>query len=340
MTKKVLLVGDPHLKIGAFKEAGGFVDKLFKIIQDGQYDQVIILGDLFDTFAVIRSEILALWASFLSKASQHSEIVLIVGNHDMAGESGGAHALEPFKSFKNVVVVDWPHTTGGMIHYLPFYRDNEAFIKECQALPQGSILFCHQSFNGAQFDNGFYDPHGVDPSAVSHLAAVISGHIHKNQKLGNIWYPGTPFQMNFSDAGENKGVFEIALDNSGYSVLNRLDIDISQYFVIEAPTVLELIDAAKQIIDMNMDLSKSHLKMIATGGPSEIDQFWKNESVKELKSKAKRVVDALVSVKPEAILPGASAKSKRERLHDFIKSRKWRTSADKLIDAAEGLLTK
>jgi DNA repair exonuclease SbcCD nuclease subunit len=340
MTRKVLLVGDPHLKIGALKEAGSFVDKLLTIIQDGQYSQVVILGDLFDTFAVIRSEILALWASFLSKASQHSEIVLIVGNHDMAGESGGAHALEPFKSFKNVVVVDWPHTTGDMIHYLPFYRDNEAFIKECQALPQGSILFCHQSFNGAQFDNGFYDPHGVDPGAVSHLSAVISGHIHKNQKIANIWYPGTPYQMNFSDAGENKGVFEIELNNGGYNVLRQLEINTSYFFVLEAPTVAELLDLARQTDQLDVDFSKCHFKMTATGGPSEIESFWKDQSVKSLKAKAKRVVDALVSVKSDAVLPGASAKSKRERLHEFIKSRKWRTSADKLIDAAEGLLTK
>lgn len=339
MTKKVLLVGDPHLKIGTIKEAGGFLDGLFEIVESGQYNQVVILGDLFDTFAVIRSEILALWANFLSKASNHSEIVLIVGNHDMAGETGGAHALEPFKSFKNVAVVDKPHTLGGMTHYVPFYRSNEEFVSVCKNLPAGSVLFCHQSFNGAQFDNGFYDPHGVDPSAVSHLSAVISGHIHKNQKIGNIWYPGTPYQMNFSDAGENKGVFEIELDGSRYNIVKQLEIRLPQFFIVETPTVAELIQAVDQVVQSEVDLSMMNLKLVASGGPAEIEQFWKNDSVRLLKSKAKRVVDALVSSKAEVILPGSSAKSRRERLHEFIKSRKWRTASDKLIDVAESILS-
>lgn len=338
MTRKVLLVGDPHLKIGALKEAGSFLDKLLAIVQDGHYSKVVVLGDLFDTFAVIRSEIMSLWASFLSSASAHSEIVLIVGNHDMAGENGGAHALEPFKSFKNVTVVDGPHVLEPSVYCAPFYRNNEEFINFCKNLPDGSILFCHQSFNGAQFENGFYDPHGVDPSAVSHLSAVISGHIHKNQELGNIWYPGTPFQMNFSDAGENKGVFEISLDGSGYNVLNKLDIGMPQFFVMEAHGVAELITAVDEIVAMNIDLSSASIKLIATGNASEIEQFWKNDSIKKLKSSAKRVVDALVSNRQNVVLPGASAKSKREKLHEFIKSKQWRTSVDKLIDAAENIL--
>lgn len=339
MTRKVLIVGDPHLKIGTIKEAGSFLDGLLAIVQDGHYDQVVILGDLFDTFAVIRSEVLALWARFLSAASSKSEIVILVGNHDMAGENGGAHALEPFKSFDNVTVVDEICNNGGSAYYVPFYRSNEEFVNVCKSLPHGSVLFCHQSFNGAQFDNGFYDPHGVDPISVAHLSAVISGHIHKNQKIGNIWYPGTPYQMNFSDAGENKGVFEIELTNSGYNILKQLEIKLPQYFILEAPTVSELKQAVSQIVQSEVDLSAMNLKLMANGGPAEIEQFWKDDSVKALKSRAKRVVDALVSTRAEVILPGASAKSRRERLHEFIKSRKWRTSSDKLIDIAEGILT-
>jgi DNA repair exonuclease SbcCD nuclease subunit len=339
MTRKVLIVGDPHLKIGSLKESEAFLERLLFMVKSNSYEKVIFLGDLFDTFAVIRSEIMALWSRFLSQSSQHSEIILIVGNHDMAGESGGAHALEPFKIYKNVVVIDKPHTLGGMVHFLPFYRNNEEFVKECQSLPQGSILFCHQSFNGAQFENGFYDPHGVDPTAVSHLAEVISGHIHRQQKIGNIWYPGTPFQMNFSDAGERKGVFEISLDTSRYNILGQVSLDLPEYFVIDVPTISKLKEMVDHILELPVHHSQMNIKLISSGGPAEIADFWKQDSVKALKSKAKRVVDALVQVKSQAFIESNSSKSKRERLHDFIQSRKWRSPASKLIDAAESILT-
>lgn len=338
MLKKILVVGDPHLKISAIKDAEIFVNKLANVVQNNKFDEVVILGDLFDTFAVIRSEIMSIWSNFLKEAAQHSKIILIVGNHDMAGESGGSHALEPFKNFINVQVIDKPFFDG-IAYYLPFYRDNNKFIEECKVIPSNSVLFCHQSFNGAQFENGFYDPTGVQPEAVLHLAGVISGHIHKNQKLNNIWYPGTPYQMSFSDAQEIKYIYELELTSSGYNVAKQIDINTSYFFVLEADSVQELTDMVKQVDGLSLDFANSSFKVKAGGGPAEIESFWKNDSVKSLRSKSKRIVDALSSTKSEIFIQGSSAKNKREKLHEFIKSRKWRTSPEKLIDLAESLIT-
>lgn len=329
-----LLVGDPHIRINALKEAEEFLDRLLVTIKSGKYEQVIILGDLFDTFAVIRTEVMSLWARFLSEVGAYAKVKVLVGNHDMAGENGGAHSLEPFKYFNNVQVIDEPYFEGSHA-YFPFYRDNRAFEEACKALPAGTILFAHQSFNGAQFDNGFYDPHGADPACVAHLYGVISGHIHRQQKIANIWYPGTAYQMSFSDAGETKGLFEINLEKDSYNLLNCLDMSMPKYFIVQTESTDHLTGKVKEILALDVDLSRTNFKLIATGGPGEISGFWKDDSVKLLKSKAKRVVDALVSVKAEVVIPGSTAKTKREKLYDFIRSRKWRTDHDKLIASAE-----
>ena len=338
MVKKILVVGDPHLKINAVKEAENFINKLLAVIQQDRFQEIVILGDLFDTFAVIRSEIMALWSNFFKESASISKITLIVGNHDMAGENGGPHSLEPFKNFMNIQVIDKP-VFDGVAYYLPFYRDNNKFIEECRGIPHNSILFCHQSFNGAQFENGFYDPNGVQPEAVSHLSGVISGHIHKNQKLNNIWYPGTPYQMSFSDSGEIKGIYEIELTVSGYNVIRQIDINTAYFFVLEANSISELIEIVDQAVKLDLDFPNSSFKMKASGDLAEIESFWKNESVKSLKSKSKRVVDALLSTKSEIFIQGTSSKNKREKLHEFIKSRKWRTPPEKLINLAEVLIT-
>lgn len=333
---KTLLVGDPHGKISNVKDFEQFLAQLLIIVGSGKYKKVIVLGDLFDSFAVIRSEIMAFWSQFLISSGRYSEVILIVGNHDMAGESGGAHSLEPFKSFPNVKVVDTLTEIDG-VYYMPFVRDNAAFEISIRSIPAGALLICHQSFNGAQFDNGFYDPHGADPSCVSQLAGVISGHVHKQQKVANIWYPGTPYQMTFSDAGETKGVFEVTLGSDGYNVIKQHVLNLPTFIVVEG-SLTSLVEWAAKAIELQ-DISQTKVKFISTGSPQEIVEFWKNPIIRELRSKTARVVDSLTTVRSEKALPGSQGKSQREKLNDFIKSKQWRTNADRLIAAAEECLT-
>jgi DNA repair exonuclease SbcCD nuclease subunit len=214
---KFLWVGDPHGKMSIYQEFSGFLSDLQALIEERGIEKVIIAGDLFDTFAVVRSEILALWSQFFQQVSKKTHIIALVGNHDMAGANGGVSPMEPFKAYQNVTIVDHPIQLGMNpdLHGAPFMRSNAEFEAYCRSLKPGSILICHQSFNGATFENGFYDPHGADTEAVKHLASVVSGHVHKRQEFQNIFYPGTPFQHTFGDAGENKAVFEISLGSHG-----------------------------------------------------------------------------------------------------------------------------
>jgi DNA repair exonuclease SbcCD nuclease subunit len=217
--ESVLAVGDPHLKVGRIDDGREFLQKLVTEVNEGGYTKVIILGDLFDTFAIIRSEILALWLealTMISAAVGREGLVLLVGNHDYAGLRGGSHSLEVFKHLAQVVDAQcWLPVGGAQVQFLPFMRDTAEFEAACRSMPAGSVLFCHQSFNGARFENGFYDPHGANPDCVAHLAKVVSGHIHTCQAVGeNIWYPGTPFQQGFGEAGQRKAVFHMAVGRS------------------------------------------------------------------------------------------------------------------------------
>ena len=86
---KSMVIGDPHFKVSNLSDCESCVDQLINAIEVEKPEQVIILGDLFNDFAVVRSEVLKLWTSFFQRASNLTKVICLVGNHDMAGADGG-----------------------------------------------------------------------------------------------------------------------------------------------------------------------------------------------------------------------------------------------------------
>lgn len=321
---KTLVVGDPHLQHSKLDDAGKFLDLLRELSSD--HDQLLLLGDLFHTFAIIRSEVLSLWNSFFCEMAP-KKIISLVGNHDYASQAGGNHALEVFKD--KILVVDQLQNIDG-VYFLPFIRDRDEFVSRCRSIPSRAILVCHQSFMGVHFAGGFSDPEGIDPECVAHLTAVISGHIHNAQSFKNIWYPGTPFQHSFGEAGEEKRVYTIDLSASCYSIIRDHDLDLPKFEVIEAKRMSDLV-----LPKLNPNTS---YKIVAAGSPSEIQGFWNTPEAKDFKAQAKRLVDACVAERGEINLPGMTGSTQRDKLEQFIRSKKWRTAPDRLLISASTLI--
>jgi DNA repair exonuclease SbcCD nuclease subunit len=254
----------------------------------------------------------------------------------MAGADGGTFPMEPFKAIPNVTIVDSPMFIGG-IFYMPFLRDNSEFAAYLSGVPKGHVVFCHQSFNGATFDNGFFDPHGADPKCAEHLGAVICGHIHKKQILGNIYYPGTPFQHSFGEAGQEKSIVMLDLRSKGYSILKEYQLLMPKFYEIKTENLEDLKNKIESIL--KADLSRSNIKVISQASPSEIAQFWQDPIIKEFRAKARRVVDALTSTKPLNKLSLTKGTTRKEQLDEYIKAKEWRTSADRILSRAREYLT-
>lgn len=322
---RTLIVGDPHLDVRRLDDNRVFLDKIIEL--SNTHEATIILGDCFNNFAVIRSEILNQWNYFFNFA-QH-KVICLVGNHDYAGQQGGSHALSPFHApDRDVWVVDdW--TKIGDAYYAPFMRDDKAFEAKCKEIPNGSVLFCHQSFLGARFSSGFEDPNGANAECVKHLSNVISGHIHTNQRIQNVWYPGTPYQNNFGEAGEKKRVFTIDLQPNDYKIVEEHDLGLPEFVVFDA----ESIDK----VSLGEPNPRSFYKVSSKGSPAEIAAFWADPKTKAFREKTRRMVDAVVADRGQVILPGSKVGTKMEKLDEYIKSQKWTTPTDTLCDAARVL---
>ena len=194
-------VGDPHVKKTNIEESYRLIRWIDKEAQK-RNAPVVFAGDQYNDFGVARVEAVQFWSNAFNE--MNSKVIAIVGNHD-ANSDVSLNFMDIHKH--QVLVVDKPIIIDGVL-LLPFFRKNELFIKAMEEAFGATEVFCHQEFNGCQYENGFYSPHGVDPELIpSHIKQITSGHIHKNQEFGKIWYPGTARHLTRSDIGEKKGVF-------------------------------------------------------------------------------------------------------------------------------------
>jgi hypothetical protein len=332
---KWLLVGDPHGRAQDIGELRLLTKFLLSTARAECCTGIRILGDLGHTFSVVHVDVLAEWARFCEEAA-HDETSLefLTGNHDYAGQEGGNDFLKAFDWAATVFRSRDGATKWGSAYYMPFYRDIKKFEEDCLKIPAGSLLYCHQSFNGAKFENGFYDPSGADPKCVAHLSQVVSGHVHTRQSFANIWYPGSPRHLSFSDAGEDKCVFVVEPCDNKLSIVKEIPTPCAKYHTMKAETVADLLAA----IPHHAPETNGHYSMQARGTPSEIAAFWRDETVKKFKAGCRRVVDNMQTSRgTKELLPQVG--NHRERFNAYIAARKWRTPPERLTSSAEKLLS-
>lgn len=211
---KAIYIGDPHVQPSNLEDSSKVLRKALDLQEKEKADMLIIGGDLFHTHAVLRLEVVDFWIKWGSILKQpFKDVYAIVGNHDMPGDKqreGVLSALSVLHSC-GIKVVDKPTANLSYgVGFLPYISDNEKFYESANhlrtLLPRESVLFCHQTFDGATYDNGFYAPGGLDLNRVD-FKSVVSGHIHKAQKFGKVIYPGTPKWDSLSDANEDKGIW-------------------------------------------------------------------------------------------------------------------------------------
>lgn len=205
---KIMLIGDPHVKKDNIEESDRLMAWILEEALITKVDFVMFLGDQYNDFASIRVEVMTFWREWLDKFSVAGITTLAIdGNHDMSTDC----AYSAMKAHQGQVRCTdrGPLNFAANLWMLPFYRNNDDFLNALNEISSKGVnatVFCHQEVDGAVFENGFYAPHGVKIEDIPADITLISGHIHKKQEFGPIWYPGTARYLTRSDAGEAKGI--------------------------------------------------------------------------------------------------------------------------------------
>jgi DNA repair exonuclease SbcCD nuclease subunit len=226
MNRKVLRVGDPHIQVSNLKDSEKLVDFIVQTALDNNINTIEFLGDLFHTHAVKRIEVEHFWMDTFSRLDKHAiHCNVLVGNHDQPGskeKEQQMNALNIFNpgphSLSYRKIISEPTANIQMkTAYIPYCSNHEVFIKAAHELyNQGatSLLVAHQTFTGAQYENGFFSEEGIDPALVPQKQ-IISGHIHTSQQVGKCFYPGTPKWDTMADSNQDKGIWIFTHNDKG-----------------------------------------------------------------------------------------------------------------------------
>ncbi len=247
---KDLFVGDLHIQISNLEESEKLLSFISRTFIENNCRNLVLLGDIFHTHAVIRQEVAYTVLTFLkgfyynAVKADKSRIIIIAGNHDgISPTNASKNALDLILSDYATVVSNKDGLVKDGYVFLPFIHNTDEFIEAAvlnkitatSAGLQDPILVCHQTFDGAAYESGMLCPAGVKSELLPY-SVILSGHIHKRQTIKDkVIYVGTPRAITAAENNEDKFIHLVYKDDSGKLNLNEIttrDI-VKNYYVFE-----------------------------------------------------------------------------------------------------------
>ncbi len=265
---KALLVGDPHVVTPELEDAKALLRLVVATAHEYKVTTIMFMGDLHHNHRLIDVDVLAFWHDQLQALTQEWHTVALVGNHDKTGDASNPnHALIAYRRICNIIERPTPYR--GAFLAVPYMSDPAKFAEAVNQSDEKTIL-CHQTFNGAVYENGFYaagDADAIDPSKFPDRQ-FISGHIHRPQRFGNVTYIGAPRWRSVADANTERGLvvynFEEGQPPAIEAIVNTAthcrplyQVTIVEDDVVETPHYVE---GARYIVDIfgSQDFIRQH----------------------------------------------------------------------------------
>jgi len=305
---KIIVIGDPHFQSGNGAEVYQFISKLEELCKKEQPEFIVLLGDILHTHERLHSQALNMAVEMIDLLRQIAPVFLVVGNHDMINNQQFMtknHWMNCLKGKKDLIVVDklekYESKSGELylfLPYLPVGRFREGLAGS--DYKQAEIIFAHQEFFGCKM------------GAISSLEGdrwgaeeppVISGHIHSNQRLENVYYPGSSMQVAFGESDKN--IIAVVETGKGENSLEKIKTKTKPNKTSPFPFSIREVELdlpRKKIIYTDMaDIdsvkikgkegeSKDTIKLTVSGNYEEFKAFKKTKKYKELIKTGTKVV--------------------------------------------------
>ena len=204
---------------------------IFQTAVERDIKEILFLGDLFhdrqklDTYGFVRTY--EIFEEFLYKDPKFN-LHLLVGNHDMYFfKRWDISSVKPLRAFPTVTVVEEPCTcsvAGHDVDFLPYTHNPIQDLQKIKS-PGHKLLCAHIAVDGAklnlhhetkseiQIENDG-DMVIVGSDVYANWDQVFLGHYHGAQNIGiNAEYVGSPLQLSFGEAFEEKHIIIYDLDS-------------------------------------------------------------------------------------------------------------------------------
>lgn len=232
---------------------------LKKELIEKDIDHIVICGDFFDNRNEIGVRTISV-ASELMNIFNDFEVTMITGNHDQFYRNrNDIHSTSIFDGRKNVMVVDRMRTIPfgeRKITFIPWGED----ISKCK---KSDVIFGHLEINGFKMTLGKIAEGKTEAkSVISKAPLIFSGHFHlreeREYKNSKIIYVGSPYQMNWGEAGNIPGYYIVDLDEMNYEFFENT---ISPRHIKMSSDKLKLNDVEGNIISVEIDPSMSEVEI-------------------------------------------------------------------------------
>ena len=218
MSHLILMYSDLHLRDERKDDCALALDKVLETalrVQDKTKREVRLLngGDTFNTRGLIRTSCFdVFYKKCVAMHKAGLKKVILVGNHDQEDKAGEIHPMNVFNEWKGWNVVDKPtvlpeYGTNIFFPYMSvaaiqrFFDTDESGVKW-----KGWDAFVHWGVRGAKRNDSNVDSDGVPVELLKRFRSVWSGHYHYRSVYQNVHYIGSPFQQNFGEMGQEKGL--------------------------------------------------------------------------------------------------------------------------------------
>lgn len=278
---KILVIGDPHLRIEEEVAIQHYIQSIQSIITDNKPDIIILLGDILHNHEKIHSGSMKLAISLFNVCRKEAKTFCLVGNHDAINNQiflSDDHWMNGCKELHNFTVVDRVtiYTHNGiqlcMIPYVPDGRFKEA-LQTSEDWDTSHFLFSHQLFDGCKM--GSIVANSVEEYPDDY-PICFNGHIHPYQKVkDNLYCVGSSRPVGYADTQSKKCILIT-------SKLNKTDTgckckikEIPIYNLIKRTIHVDYNSTGELQLD-NID-SNSGIKYVVKGTQEELKCFKKTK---------------------------------------------------------------
>jgi DNA repair exonuclease SbcCD nuclease subunit len=178
---------------------------------------IIFCGDWHHNRSEISVNTLQVSADILDLFEEFN-LIAITGNHDIYYKHRtDVNSLSIFKNRRNVTILEQYQTLEAFDRKLSFCPWNTP----TKVIDDSDVIFGHFEIESFKMNTFKVCEEGVKvKDLLKKSSLVISGHFHtrheKQYGAGTILYVGNPFQMDFGDAGNQKGYHILDLDTLEY----------------------------------------------------------------------------------------------------------------------------
>jgi DNA repair exonuclease SbcCD nuclease subunit len=241
---KIALLGDSHF--GARNDSPAFHkffakfynEVFFPYLEQNDIEAIIQLGDVFDRRKYINFNSLQQSRQYFFNKANDYVTYMLIGNHDTyfknTNEVNSPQLLLRDYQFIHTINSPWELELGGVTFlFIPWWcEDNDEEIKKAIESSQATHVIGHFEIDGFEMYKGTVHQGGTSKDIFENFEAVWSGHFHHKSSYGNIHYLGTPYEMTWSDHGDQKGfhVFdtdtrELTFIPNPYAMFHKLHYD-------------------------------------------------------------------------------------------------------------------